>query len=603
MRPGQGHDRSSLHGCQRAQLATIGFLRSRGYRNPSESRSRIVGQTLLGKCAAVWLSLRSRALQARRASDLRHDGDAMVGNVGGRSGGCDLSESVEGTGGETPVRGVTDDGANPNVASGESGPASPEMPGGEPAVADSSVRPPASQPPASTPARRGWVSGTKGSVGICLAGAVALGLARVIAGLPWLIVVLIAVAWLGVVLWLPRAGDVDSRASAGSALATTAIISAVFFALTVRDEHNQNRLAKIAQNQQQSIANHEALTLQLTLQHNLAGIDLSGQSLNGFDLPYKDLAGANLFGIQFTYGRLRGSDLDGAILTRANLNHTGMLGASLIGASLAGADLDSANLDDADLIGANLGRSFVKGLPLKTTTLVNANLEDAGLQGACLAGADLQKATFEGTDLANADLDYTNLTGAKFLVDGLTADVRGTSFYGAEIDAGTKKLLAAYGASLSAPTTLPPQPPIPRSASTAYVTGHVTYGQGAATVELDRIGWARLIGLNAPNDDLPATASATRRIDQLLPIGHKVRYQLGRQPREPKPGGIGRALVYVWTTSGDFVNRDLLLRGDAIRETDQGGGQPLPRDLRCSRGLRAEGRTRPLVILPRFQRQ
>lgn len=51
-----------------------------------------------------------------------------------------------------------------------------------------------------------------------------------------------------------------------------------------------------------------------------------------------------------------------------------------------------------------------------------------------------------------------------------------------------------------------------------------------------------------------------------------VRYRLGRLSREPQPGNIGRALVYIWTTSGDFVNEDLLLHGSALRETDQRAG-------------------------------
>jgi len=421
--------------------------------------------------------------------------------------------------------------------------------------------------PVDTSGQRTWSPDTRTLLGISLALALALGLARAFAGLPWLIVILIAVACLGVVLWLPRSGDVDSRASAGAALTTSAIISAMFFALTVRDEHNQNRLAARAEVKQQAIADAEARELQLTLQHNLAGVSLKGQNLGNFELANKDLAGADLYKVQIPGGRLRGTDLNGADLARANLRGTGLFGASVIGASLAGADLDSANLDQATLAGADIGTSFVEqqGRPTRAASLVGANLEDADLRGACLAGANLHDASFEGTDLRNADLDYTNLTGARFLVDGLGPAVQGATFYGARLDSNARSLLADDHVSLSGPRKPPPQPPVPVGAISSRVDGH----SDGDTFELARLGWVRLIGMNAPDDLLPATAAATHRINQLLPIGASARYTLGRPRREPKPDGTGRALVYVWTASGIFVNSDLLARGDAIRETDQ----------------------------------
>ena len=94
---------------------------------------------------------------------------------------------------------------------------------------------------------------------------------------------------------------------------------------------------------------------------NLNGADLSYVNLIGADLSGADLSGADLRGVC-----LRGADLSGADLSGADLR-----GADLVGANLSGADLNDADLGDAILRDANLSESNLSG-----ANLSGANLSD-----------------------------------------------------------------------------------------------------------------------------------------------------------------------------------------------------------------------------------
>jgi micrococcal nuclease len=86
------------------------------------------------------------------------------------------------------------------------------------------------------------------------------------------------------------------------------------------------------------------------------------------------------------------------------------------------------------------------------------------------------------------------------------------------------------------------------------------------TVVLSGVGKARLIGIDTPEVYGrvecygPAASAYTKR---LLPQRAAVRYRLGVEPRDR----YGRALVYLWTADGRFVNAQLAREGYATQLT------------------------------------
>ena len=368
----------------------------------------------------------------------------------------------------------------------------------------------------------------------------------------WLVVVLVLIGVAGVTLWVPMLGDRNSRASLGSALVTGGVISAIFFVLTQQDEKAQR-----------TIANREALTLQLTLQRDLAGIDLSDETLPvGFDLGGKDLQRATLNNTGLTKAILLNSDLSYASLDLAHLEEANLRGAQLRQAVLDGADLAGAKFDEAHLEGARLGATYAKQGGLRFVNLEGAELIDAHMRGACLAGADLRGAKLGGADLAGADLDNADLRGASFIHDGVPINLSGASLAGAKIDR-TNRIYENKPARSDSAIHAPPVPAKSRSARV------IAIGDGDE-INVRGLGWVRLIGVNAPNLDQPYGRAAKQLLGSLIAQGH-VRYLLGRTRRESRPGDVGRSLGYVWA-SGTFVNAALLQAGDAIRETTQREG-------------------------------
>jgi len=123
-------------------------------------------------------------------------------------------------------------------------------------------------------------------------------------------------------------------------------------------------------------------------------------SLDGADLPERDLAGANLPGID-----LSGAELSHADLSRANLSGADLAAASLVGAYLIDANLEAADLMRTDLSGANLAGA----------RLHRANLGGAELVGAILKNVDMSYCNVDGCNLAGADLEGANLLGTNLL--------------------------------------------------------------------------------------------------------------------------------------------------------------------------------------------
>ncbi|MEM6527452.1 MAG: pentapeptide repeat-containing protein, partial [Chloroflexota bacterium] len=101
----------------------------------------------------------------------------------------------------------------------------------------------------------------------------------------------------------------------------------------------------------------EARAMGLLTDQSLEGADLQYANLAGADLSYAHLQRANLASADMTGTRLWGADLSiadfsdavmpGTDLTNANLASAGFWGCDLRGANLSGACLHTANLDEA----------------------------------------------------------------------------------------------------------------------------------------------------------------------------------------------------------------------------------------------------------------
>jgi uncharacterized protein YjbI with pentapeptide repeats len=385
--------------------------------------------------------------------------------------------------------------------------------------------------------------------------------------------VLIAIGLGGAALWIPRRHSRSARADVGSALVTTAAISAVFFGLQTQDEQKQSSIADVQHAQEQNLANLEAQEVALGTDSNLRFVDLSNKPLGRFDLGNKDLYGADLYGLHLSYGSLIHSNLDAATLNRAFLAHTQFNKAKLRDATIEGAHLFKANFDQADVTNANFGVAYQKGHRAQAGALMSADFEDAEARGACFAGAHLAHANFEGADLRGANFDSAHLPRVTFISDGVGAAVQGATFHGATLRPYDRTYLEQHGAVFGPLAPLvPPKPPANASSD------RVVKESDGDTVKLQSLGWVRLLGVNAPDDATPATKVANSYTARTLPVGAEVLYVPGHPKREPRPDHLGRALIYLWTTNGTFVNEDLLAKGLALRESDQGQGQHPPYD-------------------------
>jgi autotransporter-associated beta strand protein len=248
-----------------------------------------------------------------------------------------------------------------------------------------------------------------------------------------------------------------SSATLTGATFTDAVVAGAKFGSTTSKGFTQAQL--------QSTASYQA--------HNLAGITLSSDNMNGWNFHNQNLCNANLNSATLTSADFSGADVRGANLfitvskgfTLAQLQSTisyqtkNLTGISLGNNNLSNWDFHQQNLTNAvfrlatltsaDFSGADIrGASFesttgftaaqlqstasfqskdLTGVNLMAVNFAGANFQQQSLAGvtlrsATLTNADFTQANMRGTDLAFATLGGANFTGA---------DVAGATFQGA----------------------------------------------------------------------------------------------------------------------------------------------------------------------------
>lgn len=99
-------------------------------------------------------------------------------------------------------------------------------------------------------------------------------------------------------------------------------------------------------------------------------------------------------------------------------------------------------------------------------------------------------------------------------------------------------------------------------ADSSRTAARVTRHTDGDTLWLSGVGKVRLIGVDTPEVDGEAECfgrAAAELVRRLLPLGARVKYSLGVERRDR----YGRALAYVYTAGGRFLNLLLLRRGYA----------------------------------------
>ena len=157
-----------------------------------------------------------------------------------------------------------------------------------------------------------------------------------------------------------------ARAQFGRPLLVGAIVGLGFTPIQAATQSELRRQSDRRQHIDALETVHRQLLLQITLQHDLPGIDLHGQRLPGAYLVGKNLAGANL----------RGADL-----RRANLAH----------ADLRRADLTQTRFDGANLYAARLGRAKLEGTSFVGSDLRHARFDVHNWRGGTHWGASIHK--------------------------------------------------------------------------------------------------------------------------------------------------------------------------------------------------------------------
>ena len=305
------------------------------------------------------------------------------------------------------------------------------------------------------------------------------------------------------------------------------------------------------QHQGEARSARESLAFSLSSGDSFAGIDLHGRDMKRFYLAQKKFDRANLEDADLADAVLNGTSLHGANLRGADLSHADLEDADLSGGR--------ADLSDAKLVGANLTRAR-----LGEARLTGADLRDAELAGAHLRGADLRDADLRGASLPGADLRFATLSGdlrgAVFAADFRPAHLDHVVLTDATWDE-TTSWPAGFDpkAAVAAAARPVASPAVPTAAKDDRV---VRIGDGD-TIELDRLGVVRLLGIDAPQADTRPpecfAEAATADAKDLLAPGSRVRVALGKSSPDP----FGRKLAYVWTDDGRLANQELLARGDA----------------------------------------
>jgi uncharacterized protein YjbI with pentapeptide repeats/endonuclease YncB( thermonuclease family) len=387
------------------------------------------------------------------------------------------------------------------------------------------------------------------------------------------------VGLLGFALWWPLVNwpsgkSLEARESLGSTLMTGAVIGVAFFFVNHATTQNEKKIAdaqaqerehaaQVLADASQRFAKEQEVRLTVGLQHDLSGADLSNKNLSGVDFSGKNLEGADLRGAALHGANLVGANLRNARLDDAQLDPSKPYPAAdlsrdrMEGAVLSGARLQRVKLEGTQLEGAIFGRS--KGG--KSADLEYALLVNADLRGACLAGANLRHAHISGVDFTGADLTGADLRSAQLELDGVPTYLRHAWVHGIQLEPARRVYLARdHTAARPAPQSSDPPAP-------AHADRVVRVWDGD-TIEFHDLGWVRLIGVDAPRRNEPIGATARAFVQRLLPAGREVRYAVvSKERRELVPRHVGRALAYVWLRDGRLLNRLLLTRGMAARET------------------------------------
>ena len=147
----------------------------------------------------------------------------------------------------------------------------------------------------------------------------------------------------------------------------------------------------------------------------LSGLNLKGNDLYCFSIPFADLSGADLSGATLTEADLREACLNGADLSLANLNGIDLTRANLSGSDLSGASLKRVLLTGANLTSVNLSGAILTSVDLSGANLFDANIHIANLDRVNLSYANLNTAVLTGTCLTEADLSKTDLSDANLI--------------------------------------------------------------------------------------------------------------------------------------------------------------------------------------------
>ncbi len=126
----------------------------------------------------------------------------------------------------------------------------------------------------------------------------------------------------------------------------------------------------------------------------------------------------------------------------------------------------------------------------------------------------------------------------------------------------------------------------PEEPATNSVSARVTRHTDGDTLWLSGIGKVRLIGVDTPEVHGAVECygrEASAFVRRLLPLGARVRYALGVDPRDR----YGRALAYVYTQDGGFLNLILVRRGYAQPLTIPPNDRFADRFLAAARAARA----------------
>ncbi|MCW5697703.1 MAG: pentapeptide repeat-containing protein [Bauldia sp.] len=175
---------------------------------------------------------------------------------------------------------------------------------------------------------------------------------------------------------------------------------------------------------------------------NLAGANLRGANINRSILTGANLAGADLSGAMLYESRLDGANLAGATAVGLLAAHARLIRADLTGAIVADSDLTQIRMTNAVAVNASFARSGLQQAQLMRTDFTGAILDravllDSSLVGATLAGATARIADFLGADLRDTDLSNVNFSGSRMTGAILArAIVDGAVFEGTMLPAG-----------------------------------------------------------------------------------------------------------------------------------------------------------------------